>query len=61
MANKRTLEEVLADLKAAEKEYKEKCEKYGIEDKKKKKKADDEPNLQEEITNEALQEGTSEN
>lgn len=34
----RSLEEVLAELKAAEKEYAEKCAKYGIEEKHKKKK-----------------------
>lgn len=34
----RSLEEVLAELKAAEKEYAEKCQKYGIDDKHKKKK-----------------------
>ena len=40
----RELEEVLKDLKAAEKEYQEKCLKYGIEEKQKRKlKADDSP------------------
>jgi len=34
----RTLEEILKDLKDAEKEYSEKCKKYGIEEKGKKKK-----------------------
>ena len=34
----RSLDEVLAELKAAEKEYAEKCLKYGIEEKQKKKK-----------------------
>ncbi len=34
----RSLEEVLAELKAAEKEYAEKCEKYGIAQNSKKKK-----------------------
>lgn len=34
----RSLDEVLAELKAAEKEYAEKCAKYGIEEKHKKKK-----------------------
>lgn len=33
----RSLEEVLNDLNSAEKEFKEKCEKYGIEEKTKKK------------------------
>ena len=37
----RTLEEILADLNAAEKEYSEKCKKYGIEEKRKKKKEDE--------------------
>lgn len=32
----RTLDEVLKDLNDAEKEYKEKCAKYGIEEKRKK-------------------------
>ncbi len=30
----RSLEEVLKDLNAAEKEFKEKCEKYNLDDKK---------------------------
>ncbi|MDO5332361.1 MAG: hypothetical protein Q4E99_06735 [Bacillota bacterium] len=34
----RTLEEILADLNAAEKEYSQKCKKYGIEEKHRKKK-----------------------
>ena len=34
----RSLEEILADLNAAEKEYSEKCKKYGIEEKHRKKK-----------------------
>ena len=34
----RTLEEILNDLKQAEKEYAEKCKKYGIEEKHRKKK-----------------------
>ena len=33
----RELEDVLKDLNAAEKEYKEKCQKYGIEEKHRKK------------------------
>ena len=33
----RSLEEVLIDLKEAEKEYREKCLKYGIEEKQKRK------------------------
>lgn len=33
----RSLDEVLKDLSDAEKEYKEKCEKYGIEEKRKRK------------------------
>ena len=36
--NMRSLDEVLAELKAAEKEYAEKCQKYGIEEKHKKNK-----------------------
>ena len=36
----RSLEEILADLNAAEKEYSEKCKKYGIEEKHRKKKDD---------------------
>lgn len=42
MEEVRTLEDVLADLKAAEKEYKEKCLKYGIEEKHKRKKNENE-------------------
>lgn len=34
----RTLKEILDDLNAAEKEYSEKCKKYGIEEKHRKKK-----------------------
>lgn len=41
MAEKRSLEDVLADLKAAEKEFNEKCLKYGITEKRKKKKDDE--------------------
>lgn len=36
----RTLQEILDDLNNAEKEYAEKCKKYGIEEKKRKKKED---------------------
>ncbi|MBR3228189.1 MAG: hypothetical protein IKF68_06545 [Erysipelotrichaceae bacterium] len=36
----RSLEEVLKDLKDAEKEYQEKCLKYGIEERQKRKKTD---------------------
>lgn len=36
----RTLEEILADLNSAEKEYAEKCKKYGIEEKHRKKKVE---------------------
>ena len=36
----RTLEEILAELNAAEKEYAEKCKKYGIEEKHRKKKVE---------------------
>ena len=38
----RDLEEILAELNAAEKEYAEKCREYGIEEKVRKKKAVDE-------------------
>lgn len=38
MEEKKTLEQVLAELKEAEKEYKEKCIKYGIVEKQKRKK-----------------------
>lgn len=34
----RSLDEILAELKAAEKEYAAKCQKYGIEEKHRKKK-----------------------
>ncbi|MBQ2583358.1 MAG: hypothetical protein II577_05610 [Erysipelotrichaceae bacterium] len=37
----RDLEEILAELNAAEKEYAEKCREYGIEEKVRKKKATD--------------------
>ena len=36
----RTLQEVLKDLQEAEKEYSEKCKKYGIEEKHRKKKVE---------------------
>lgn len=36
----RTLQEILDDLNAAEKEYAEKCKKYGIEEKHRKKKVE---------------------
>lgn len=36
----RTLQEVLKDLEDAEKEYSEKCKKYGIEEKHRKKKVE---------------------
>ena len=36
----RTLQEVLKDLEEAEKEYSEKCKKYGIEEKHRKKKVE---------------------
>lgn len=38
MQERKTLEQVLAELKEAEKEYKEKCIKYGIVEKQKRKK-----------------------
>ena len=37
----RSLEEILAELNKAEKEYAEKCKKYGIEEKHRKKKTDE--------------------
>ena len=37
----RSLEEILSELNAAEKEYARKCEQYGIEEKSKKKKTDE--------------------
>ena len=40
----RTLEEILDELNAAEKEYAEKCAKYGIEEKSRKKKEKDDEN-----------------
>lgn len=39
----RDLETILAELNAAEKEYARKCEKYGIEEKGRKKKAEELP------------------
>lgn len=40
--SEKSLEQVLQELKDAEKEYKEKCLKYGIEEKKKRKKEGEE-------------------
>ena len=37
----KTLEEILAELDAAEKEYNNKCKEYGIEETSKRKKQDD--------------------
>ena len=37
----RSLEEILAELNAAEKEYAQKCAKYGIEEKTRKRKSDE--------------------
>ena len=37
----RSLEEILVELNAAEKEYAQKCKEYGIEEKVKKRKSDD--------------------
>lgn len=49
MVEKKTLEQVLQELKDAEKEYKEKCLKYGITEKHKRKKLEEgEPNQDEE-------------
>jgi len=42
--SEKSLEQVLQELKDAEKEYKEKCIKYGIEEKRKHKKEEDEEN-----------------
>ena len=39
----RSLEEILVELNAAEKEYSRKCQEYGIEEKSRKKKADPNP------------------
>ena len=63
MAEKRTLEDVLADLKEAEKEYNEKCLKYGITEKRKKKKDEEnEPSIdQTEVQNDEIQEEIIEN
>lgn len=47
MVEKRTLEDVLNDLKEAEKEYKEKCLLYGIEEKHKRKESNEEETLEE--------------
>ena len=46
MIERRTLEDVLNDLKEAENEYKEKCLKYGITEKVKRKKVTEEENLE---------------
>ena len=63
MAEKRTLEDVLADLKEAEKEFNEKCLKYGITEKRKKKKDEEnEPSIdQTEVQNDEIQEEIIEN
>lgn len=56
----RTLEEILADLNSAEKEYAEKCKKYGIEEKHRKKKVevqlDENGNPIEPVQNQEVQE-----
>ena len=39
----RSLEEILVELNAAEKEYAEKCQRYGIEEKSRRKKAESNP------------------
>lgn len=46
MIERRTLEDVLNDLKEAENEYKEKCLKYGITEKVKRKKVTEKENLE---------------
>lgn len=56
MENKKTLEQVLQELKEAEKEYKEKCLKYGIEEKHKRKK----PEVQSEQTEAVNEESNNE-
>ena len=61
MVEKRTLEDVLADLKAAEKEYNEKCLKYGIKEKHKRKKDDEVVENQDSIGEEMAEESISEN
>lgn len=43
----KTLEEILAELESAEKEYQNKCKQYGIEETKKKKKEENLPVEQE--------------
>ncbi len=53
----RSLEDVLKDLHDAEKEYKEKCEKYGIEEKQKRKIKVDEQKVQEVISEDENKEG----
>ncbi|MDO4198839.1 MAG: hypothetical protein Q4D13_07610 [Erysipelotrichaceae bacterium] len=40
----RTLDEIMAELETAEKEYTQKCEKYGIEEKKRNKKENTDEN-----------------
>lgn len=61
MVERRTLDDVLADLKEAEKEYKEKCLKYGITEKHKRKKDDESQDLQENDNLEAEEETSEEN
>ena len=67
MENKKTLEQILKELKDAEKEFNEKCLKYGISEKKEKKqkeKTQNEENLinnQKENTNDNFYQKTSEN
>lgn len=43
----RDLEEILAELNAAEKEYAAKCKEYGIEEKVRKRKSDNTPEVEE--------------
>lgn len=60
----RSLSEVLDDLNKAEKEYAEKCKKYGIEEKHKKKKEEvvDNENIDSiDITNETVEESSIDN
>lgn len=44
----RSLEDILVELNAAEREYARKCEKYGIEEKGKKKKSSNNPIISDE-------------
>ena len=59
----RSLQEILEELNAAEKEYADKCKKYGIEEKHKKKKEEEpvsEENSDEQAAEPQIQEDTKE-